>query len=103
MGLDKPVEVLQRADSVDGVVRLVSIAVIEAQGGYRGTRASSWSASGDPAVRGRFDLGRDGAVRASRGRGASGQSGLRAAGGCHGARYPSLGWGLGARAAPAQL
>jgi len=35
MGLDKPVEVLQRADSVDDVVRLVSIATVEAQGGYK--------------------------------------------------------------------
>jgi len=35
MGLQKPVEVLQRADSVDAVVRLVSIASVEAQGGYR--------------------------------------------------------------------
>jgi malate dehydrogenase (oxaloacetate-decarboxylating)(NADP+) len=35
MGLEKPVEVLQRADSVDSVVRLVSIATVEAQGGYR--------------------------------------------------------------------
>ena len=35
MGLEKPVEVLQRADSIDQVVRLVSIAAVEAQGGYR--------------------------------------------------------------------
>jgi malate dehydrogenase (oxaloacetate-decarboxylating)(NADP+) len=35
MGLEKPVEVLQRADTVDQVVRLVSIATVEAQGGYR--------------------------------------------------------------------
>ena len=35
MGLDKPVEVLQRADSVADVVRLVSIATVEAQGGYK--------------------------------------------------------------------
>jgi len=35
MGLNKPVEVLQRADSVDSVVRLVSIATVEAQGGYK--------------------------------------------------------------------
>ena len=35
VGLKKPVEVLQRADSVDAVVRLVSIATIEAQGGFR--------------------------------------------------------------------
>jgi malate dehydrogenase (oxaloacetate-decarboxylating)(NADP+) len=35
MGLKKPVEVLQRADSVDSVVRLVSIAAVEAQGGLK--------------------------------------------------------------------
>jgi malate dehydrogenase (oxaloacetate-decarboxylating)(NADP+) len=35
MGLNKPVHVLQRAETVDGVVRLVSIATVEAQGGYR--------------------------------------------------------------------
>jgi malate dehydrogenase (oxaloacetate-decarboxylating)(NADP+) len=35
MGLQKPVEVLQRADSVDAVLRLVSIATVEAQGGFR--------------------------------------------------------------------
>ena len=34
MGLNKPVGVLQRADTVDAVVRLVSIATVEAQGGY---------------------------------------------------------------------
>jgi malate dehydrogenase (oxaloacetate-decarboxylating)(NADP+) len=34
MGLNKPVEVLQRADTVDAIVRLVSIATVEAQGGY---------------------------------------------------------------------
>ncbi|MBT3217735.1 MAG: NADP-dependent malic enzyme, partial [Proteobacteria bacterium] len=33
MGLNKPVEVLQRADSVDSVVRLVSMATVEATGG----------------------------------------------------------------------
>jgi len=35
MGLNKPVGVLQRADTVDAVVRLTSIATVEAQGGYR--------------------------------------------------------------------
>ena len=35
MGLNKPVGVLQRADTVDAVVRLASIATVEAQGGYR--------------------------------------------------------------------
>jgi malate dehydrogenase (oxaloacetate-decarboxylating)(NADP+) len=35
MGLNKPVEVLQRADTVDAVVRLTSIATVEAQGGYQ--------------------------------------------------------------------
>jgi malate dehydrogenase (oxaloacetate-decarboxylating)(NADP+) len=35
MGLNRPVEVIQRGDTVDAVVRLVSIATIEAQGGYR--------------------------------------------------------------------
>ena len=34
VGLNKPVEVLQRADSVDAVVRLGSIATVEAQGGF---------------------------------------------------------------------
>jgi malate dehydrogenase (oxaloacetate-decarboxylating)(NADP+) len=34
MGLNKPVGVLQRADTVDAVVRLTSIATVEAQGGY---------------------------------------------------------------------
>ena len=34
MGLNKPVGVLQRADTVDAVVRLASIATVEAQGGY---------------------------------------------------------------------
>jgi malate dehydrogenase (oxaloacetate-decarboxylating)(NADP+) len=37
MGLAKPVEVLQRSDSVDSVLRLVSIAAVEAMGGYRPT------------------------------------------------------------------
>jgi malate dehydrogenase (oxaloacetate-decarboxylating)(NADP+) len=35
VGLSRPVHVLQRSDTVDGVVRLVSIATVEAQGGYR--------------------------------------------------------------------
>jgi malate dehydrogenase (oxaloacetate-decarboxylating)(NADP+) len=34
MGMNKPVGVVQRADSTDGIVRLVSIVTIEAQGGY---------------------------------------------------------------------
>ena len=35
MGLQSPVEVIQRADSVDAVVRLAAIAAVEAQGGYK--------------------------------------------------------------------
>jgi malate dehydrogenase (oxaloacetate-decarboxylating)(NADP+) len=35
MGLKKPVDVIQRSDTVDSVVRLTSIAAVEAQGGYR--------------------------------------------------------------------
>ncbi len=35
MGLNRPVEVIQRADTVDAVVRLVSIATVEAQGGFK--------------------------------------------------------------------
>jgi len=40
MGLNKPVGVLQRADTVDAVVRLTSIATVEAQGGYQETEAA---------------------------------------------------------------
>ena len=39
MGLNKPVGVLQRADTVDAVVRLTSIATVEAQGGYERVNA----------------------------------------------------------------
>ena len=35
MGMNKPVGVLQRADTADAIVRLVNIVTIEAQGGYR--------------------------------------------------------------------
>ena len=35
MGLNKPAHVLQRSDTVDSVVRLVSIATVEAQGGLQ--------------------------------------------------------------------